>query len=195
MTAINPDLSKRYTFADYLTWMDDKRRELIEGAVKLMTPAPSTTHQHILFKLSLTIGNYLSGSPCKIFFAPFDVRFPENKSEKSDKEIITVLQPDISIICDDKKLDEKGCLGAPDFIAEVTSPASLKRDIEEKFRVYEKHGVREYWIIFPETKSVNVFVLDKKGKYQLEGMYASDSTVKVNIFEDLEIDLIELFKT
>ena len=195
MTSINPDLSKRYTFADYLTWMDDKRRELIEGAVKLMSPAPSTTHQQILFKLSLTIGNYISGSPCKIFFAPFDVRFPENQSEKSDKEIITVVQPDISIICDDKKLDEKGCLGAPDFIAEITSPTSLKRDIEEKFRVYEKHGVREYWIIFPEIKSVNVFVLDKTGKYHLEGMYASDSKAKVNIFDDLEVDLKELFKT
>lgn len=193
MTAINLDISKRYTFADYLTWMDDKRRELIDGFVKLMSPAPSATHQQILFNLSLNFGNQLSNSPCKIFFAPFDVRFQEDKKGKTDEEIITVLQPDISIICDHSKIDEKGCLGAPDFIAEITSPASLKRDIEEKFRIYEKHGVREYWIIFPETKSVNVFVLDKNGKYQLEGMYASDSKVKVNIFDDLEIDLKELF--
>ena len=193
MTAINLDTSKRYTFADYLTWMDDKRRELIDGVVKLMSPAPSRTHQEILSKLHLRIANYLLGKKCLVYFAPIDVRLSDKPDKKSDAEIITVVQPDFIIVCDQEKLDEKGCLGAPDFIAEITSPASLKRDIEEKFRVYEKHGVQEYWIIFPETKSVNVFVLDKNGKYQLEGMYASDSKIKVNIFDDLEIDLKEIF--
>lgn len=193
MTAINLDVSKRYTFADYLTWMDDKRRELIDGVVKMMSPAPSRTHQEILSKLHLRIANYLSGQKCSVYFAPIDVRLSDKPDEQSDEEIITVVQPDFIIVCDQKKLDEKGCLGAPDFIAEITSPASLKRDIEEKFRIYEKHGVREYWIIFPETKSVNVFVLDKNGKYQLEGMYASDSKIEVNIFDDLEIDLKEIF--
>jgi Uma2 family endonuclease len=195
MTARDIDVSKKYTFADYLTWLDDKRRELINGFVKLMSPAPSKTHQEILSGLHLHIAPYLMDKPCSVYFAPFDVRFPENDDDKSDKSIITVVQPDFIIVCDQGKLDEKGCLGAPDFIAEITSPSSLKRDIEEKYQVYEKYGVREYWVIFPETKSVNVFVLDENGKYQVGGMYASDSRIKVNIFNDLEIDLTEIFKS
>jgi Uma2 family endonuclease len=140
------------------------------------------------------MGNALANCPCKIYFSPFDVRLPHNQEELGDKQVYTVVQPDISIICDLTKLDEKGCIGAPDFIAEIVSSSSAKHDIEEKFRLYERHGVREYWIVFPESKSVHVFVLDGNGKYQLVGMFAEDSKVRVNIFEDLVIDLKEVFK-
>lgn len=194
MQTLDLDLSKRYTFADYLTWVDDKRRELIDGFVKMMSPAPSTAHQQILFNISFNFGKLLLDSPYKIFFAPFDVRLPENVNDTSNEKVFTVVQPDISIICDLAKIDAKGCIGAPDLIAEITSPTSMKRDIEEKFRIYEKHGVREYWVLFPETKSVNIFVLNEQGKYQISGMFASESKVKVHIFEGLEIDLKDIFK-
>jgi len=194
MDTLNLDLTKRYTFADYLTWLDDKRRELIDGFIRMMTPAPTRIHQDLVFNLSYNIRNALKDCPCKIYLSPFDVRLPTNQKESGDKQVYTVVQPDVSIICDLKKLDDKGCIGAPDFIAEIISPSSAKHDIEEKFRLYEKHGVREYWIVFPESKSVHVFLLDENGKYQLVGMFAEDSLVRVNIFEDLVIDLKEVFK-
>jgi len=194
METLQLDLNKRYTFADYLTWMDDKRRELIDGFINLMTPAPLRIHQEIAANLYLEIGNQLSDKPCKAYFAPFDVRLPNNPNEISDEQVYTVVQPDISIICDLTKLDKKGCVGPPDLIVEIISPATAKHDIEDKYRLYEKHGVKEYWIVYPESKSVSVFLLDSSGKYQIVGMYADDTKVKVNIFDNVTIDLKEVFK-
>ena len=174
--------------------MEDKKRELIDCFIKMMTPAAGRIHQSLVFNLSYNIRRALEDCPCKIYLSPFDVRLPNNKKESEDKKVYTVVQPDVSIICDLTKLDEKGCIGAPDFIAEIVSPGSVKKDIEEKFRLYEKHGVREYWIIFPESKSVHVFVLDETGKYRIAGMFAEDSLVRVNIFKDLVIELKEIFK-
>ena len=188
------DLKKRYTFSDYLTWLDDKRRELFNGFVKLMSPAPSSAHQSIESNLHREISWYLKKKKCKIFTAPFDVRLPNGENEKRNDQIFTVVQPDISVICDVSKIDAKGCLGPPDLIVEIVSPATAKRDVEEKFLIYQKHGVREYWIVFPEDRSLSVFLLDKDNKYQLVGMYANDTKVKVNIFEDLLIDLAEIFE-
>jgi Uma2 family endonuclease len=119
---------------------------------------------------------------------------PNKPDEISDEQVYTVVQPDISIICDLKKLDEKGCIGAPDFIIEIISPATAKHDIENKYRLYEKHGVKEYWIVYPESKRVSAFLLDSIGKYQMVGMFADDSEVKVNIFNNVTIDLKEVFK-
>ncbi len=194
METLHLDLKKRYTFADYLTWMDDKRRELIDGFINLMTPAPLRIHQEIAANLYLEIGNQLSDNPCKAYFAPFDIRLPNNPNEILDEQVYTVVQPDISIICDLTKLDKKGCIGPPDLIIEIISPATAKHDIENKYRLYEKHGVKEYWIVYPESKSVNVFLLNSSGKYQMVGMFADDSEVKVNIFNNVTIDLKEVFK-
>jgi Uma2 family endonuclease len=167
---------------------------LINGFVKLMSPAPTSYHQSITINLATEIKNYIKRKKYKIFTAPFDVRFPETASNKENDAIITVVQPDISIICDLSKIDVKGCIGAPDMIVEIVSPSSAKHDVEDKFQLYQKHGVREYWIVFPESRSLNVLVLDENHKYQLVGMYANDSKVKVNIFEDLVIDLSEIFE-
>ena len=104
------------------------------------------------------------------------------------------MQPDLYVVCDLSKMDDKGCLGAPDFIIEIVSPGSSKRDINDKFEIYQEHGVREYWIVNPNDKNIIVFVLDEKGKYQLKGMYAGDDKIPVNIFDgDLQIDLTEVF--
>ena len=192
MQTLNLDLTKRYSYADYLGWFDDIRRELHDGFIKLMSPAPNFYHQDISGNLSFELMKFLKNKKCKVIAAPFDVRFPK-KNSKGNKTIFTVVQPDISVICDLSKLDKRGCLGAPDMIVEIVSPSNVERDIEEKFKIYEENGVREYWIAFPETKMLHVFLLDKDEKYKLVGMYSKNKKVKVNIFEDLFIDLSEIF--
>jgi len=194
METIHLDLNKRYTFADYLTWMDNIRRELIDGFVKMMTPAPLRIHQEVSSRLFLSIGNQLAGKSCKVYYAPFDVRLPNNSEQIADEQVYTVVQPDISVICDLKKLDEKGCIGAPDFIIEIISPYTAKVDVEDKYHLYQKHSVKEYWIVYPESKSVSIFLLNNDQKYQLIGMFAGDSNVKVNIFEDVTVNLKEIFR-
>lgn len=185
------DLNKKYTYADYLTWLDDKRRELINGFVKMMTPAPKRIHQGISFQLGLKIGNYLNKKKCKIYTAPFDVRLVE-KDKTSDKEIINVVQPDISVICDLSKLDDRGCLGAPDLIIEILSPSSSKIDLKDKYQLYEEFGVKEYWIVYPDTQVIYQYVLEK-GKYMQKGIFVQDEKITAHIFPDLVIDLKDVF--
>ena len=188
------DLNKKYTYADYLTWFDDKRRELYNGFIKMMTPAPAMRHQAVLTSLVLEFGNFLKKKKnCSVFPAPFDVRLA--KKDKSAENIYTVLQPDLTIVCDPKKLDDKGCIGAPDMVIEITSPSTAKKDITEKFAIYEESGVKEYWIVHPHEQTVSVFLLDEKSKYQLKKMYAGDAKIEVNIFKgELIIDLLEIFR-
>jgi len=188
------DLNKKYTYADYLTWLDDKRRELYNGFIRMMTPAPALRHQDVLGNLYLDFGNFLRKKKnCKVFPAPFDVRLPVKGNK--NKEITTVLQPDLTIICDPNKLDSKGCIGAPDMVIEISSPSTAKKDVEEKFLIYQKAGVKEYWIVHPNDQTVFVFLLDGNNKYQLKKMYAGDSKVEVNIFDgDLLVDLLEIFR-
>ncbi|MCF6240447.1 MAG: Uma2 family endonuclease [Bacteroidales bacterium] len=186
------DLNKQYTYADYLTWLDDKRRELINGFIKIMTPAPRRIHQEISSYLHRDIANYLRKKSCKVYHAPFDVRLIE-KDKTADKEIINVVQPDISVICDLSKLDDRGCLGAPDFIIEILSPSTSKTDLKDKYALYQKFGVKEYWIVFPTEKVIYQYVLEK-GKYEQKGIYVEDEPISPHIFPDLSIDLKEVFK-
>jgi len=189
---LNPN--QRYTFADYLTWIDDKRRELIDGFVKLMSPAPNSLHQITEINLASEIQQFLKKKQCKVFVAPFDVRLPKNGETDGDK-IYTVVQPDICIVCDISKIDKRGCLGVPDLIIEIVSPSNLRHDIETKFQLYQKHGVREYWVVFPKEKVINVFIINLQGKYELVGMFAEDAIVPVNIFNgELQIDLKDIFE-
>ncbi len=189
---LNPN--QRYTFADYLTWIDDKRRELIDGFVKLMSPAPNSLHQITEINLASEIQQFLKKKQCKVFVAPFDVRLPKNGETDGDK-IYTVVQPDICIVCDISKIDKRGCLGVPDLIIEIVSPSNLRHDIETKFQLYQKHGVREYWVVFPKEKIINVFIINLQGKYELVGMFAEDAIVPVNIFNgELQIDLKDIFE-
>ncbi len=194
METLNLDLAKRYTYADYLTWIDDARRELFNGFIKMMTPSPSRKHQKISTKLTRIWDSYLDNKKCEIYHAPSDVRFPTNEKSKSNKQIYTVVQPDIYVVCDLSKLDDRGCLGAPDLIIEIVSPKNSKRDIKDKFEIYQQYGVREYWIVNPNEEYVNVFVLDEKQKFKLVGMFANDEKIPVNIFDgNFEVDLSEVF--
>ncbi len=126
MDTLNLDADKRYTYADYLTWMDNVRRELFDGFIKLMTPAPSRKHQKISAKMMKIWGVYLENKPCEVYHAPSDVRLPKGKQIKNNAQIYTVLQPDIYVICDLLKMDERGCLGAPDLIIEIVSANNSK---------------------------------------------------------------------
>ena len=189
---LNLDLNKKYTYADYLTWLDDKRRELINGFIRMMTPAPKRIHQEISSNLHGEFKYYLKKKNCKVYHAPFDVRFVEN-NERGDKKIENVVQPDISVICDLSKLDDRGCLGAPDFIIEITSPTSGKRDAKEKYALYEKFGVKEYWIVFPEEKLIYQYVLNNN-KYEQKGIFAEDDIISPQILPELKIDLNYVFE-
>jgi len=187
------DLTKRYTYADYLSWIDDKTRELINGFIKMMS-APNLGHAKVNSRI---FGNLLSivkknKGKCEIFTAPFDVRFPKN-GETSDDKIFTVVQPDISIVCDLSKLDKRGCCGAPDMIVEILSPSTLKKDVNEKFNLYEEHGVKEYWIVHPEAQAINVYILQKDGKYNDGTVYEYEGKVPVHIFDNTLIDLKDIF--
>jgi len=187
------NLSLRYSYADYLTWVDNIRRELINGFAFKMA-APSSTHQIILSNLHRDISHFLRKKPCKVFVAPFDVRLYEN-GEKENKKVHTVVQPDICVICDLSKIDKRGCLGSPDLIIEIVSSKNSKRDVKDKFEVYEKFGVKEYWVVRPDEKNVHVFLLNENRKYFLNGIYTQEDSIPVFIFNgDLIINLNDIFE-
>jgi Uma2 family endonuclease len=145
-----------YTYADYLGFDDDFRAEIIDGALFVMDP-PATYHQDISMNLSVLLGNFLAGKPGKVYAAPFGVRlFP--REDHSDK---TVLEPDLVVLCDRTKLDQRGCNGAPDMVIEILSPSTARKDVLLKFYKYLRAGVREYWVIDPDTKTVQVNLLDQ----------------------------------
>jgi Uma2 family endonuclease len=191
---LNLDESIRYTYADYLTWIDDKRRELFDGFIHLMS-GPIRMHGRISLKLTHRIFTFIEKKKgkCQVYHAPFDVRLPLHGSTDDDK-IYDVVQPDICVVCDLSKLDEKGCVGAPDLIIEVLSPSTYKYDWNYKFNLYETAGVKEYWIVDPKANTVNVFVLQAEGRYDLGTEYESNQTVPVHTLKGLEIDLNKLFE-
>jgi Uma2 family endonuclease len=183
------DPNKTYTYADYLMWRFQERVELIKGKIYRMSPAPARRHQKISIKLSRILLNYFDNKKCEVYTAPFDVRLPlENNNNP-----YTVVQPDLCVICDLNKLDDQGCNGAPDFIIEISSPRTAQKDVQEKFEIYQEAGVREYWIVAPEDEMVDVFLLNEENKYIHSGKYANQDRLKVNIFNDLEIDLTKVF--
>ncbi|KAF0219030.1 MAG: hypothetical protein FD174_2419 [Geobacteraceae bacterium] len=186
------DLRKTYVYRDYLGWDDGERWELIDGAPHNMTPAPSRRHQEMSGELFRQFANYLSEKPCRVYAAPFDVRIPAG--EEADDDITTVVQPDISIVCDRSKLDDLGCRGAPDLIVEILSPATAKKDMKYKFNRYERAGVREYWLVDPMANTVMVFTLTADGRYGRPEIYAEEEQVRVGIFEDMTVELRSVFR-
>lgn len=194
MEVKEPDLSGSYTYADYLTWEWDQLAELIHGKIYKMSPAPSSDHQSISGNLFGPIWNYLKGKECVVYPAPFDVRLPEQSQKKSDIDIVTVVQPDICVICDPSKIDKRGCLGAPDWIIEILSRHTSSKDLDLKFDVYEAAGVKEYWIVHPEEQTLLIYTLDSNGIYKgSQKPFTNRDTVSPAIFPDLSIKLGEVF--
>ncbi|WP_139902181.1 Uma2 family endonuclease [Clostridium thermarum] len=181
----------KYTYKDYLNWPDAERWELIDGIPYDMSPAPTRKHQKISGELFAAIHNYLKGKTCEVYSAPFDVRLIIDNEE--DEEITNVVQPDISVICDISKLDDRGCKGSPDLIIEIVAPSTLKKDLKEKFYLYEKARVKEYWIVYPDEKTIVLYRLNNTNKYGRPEVYSEEDTIKVGIFEALEINLNDIF--
>ena len=191
MTLQDLDLSKTYSYADYVTWTFDEYVELIKGKIFKMSPAPYSIHQATSYNLIVTFSQYLKGNKCKLYHAPFDVRIPTKSSK--DEDILTVVQPDICVICDISKIDLRGCLGAPDLIIEIISQSTVKKDLNEKFNLYESSGVREYWIAFPAEKFVAVYFLEQE-KYVLKGNFEVGQTLSSHIFPDFNLSVNEVFE-
>jgi Uma2 family endonuclease len=186
------DLSKKYTYADYLTWQFKERVELIKGWVLKMSPAPSDRHQKILYNLVSEFSSYFKKSACQVRFAPFDVRLVGNAKNIADKKITTVVQPDLCVICDEKKLDKRGCVGAPDWIIEIVSPGNKKAELDFKFNLYQQNKVREYWIVSQQDETVIVFDLINDG-YQFRKIYSDDAIIPVGIFKNFKIKIENIF--
>jgi Uma2 family endonuclease len=187
-----PVKKEKYTYHDYLTWAEDERCEIIEGIPYLMSPAPSRVHQEVSGELFFQIRSYLQGKNCKVYAAPFDVRL-YNENQYNDNKIYNVVQPDITVVCDNSKLDEKGAKGAPDFIIEIVSPASTFLDYVKKLNLYGDYGVQEYWIVNPAKKNVLVYKIAETGKYGTPDIYVEGDCIKVGIFDNLDIDLKDIF--
>jgi Uma2 family endonuclease len=181
----------RFTYADYLTWPAGERWELIDGEAFAMSPAPTNFHQLIVGELFTTIHNYFRGKPCRPFVAPFDVRLPS--AGTADQEVDTVVQPDISLVCNPDKLkDNHGCLGAPDWVIEVLSPSTAIHDQRTKRALYERHWVAEYWLIHPGDRSVTIYRLENNayGKPLVFGLEDSCSALA---FPELIITVADIF--
>lgn len=186
------DPNGTYTYADYLKWRFDEQVELIKGKLYLMSPAPKRIHQTISGRLENLIFNFLDERPCEVYVAPFDVRLPAPNLKKTN-QIHTVVQPDICVVCDLSKLDDDGCLGAPDWVVEITSPRTTKKDFNEKFLLYEQSGVREYWIVQPKEMTVHLYILENQ-EYQLVDIYESGD-IPCQIFPDLIVSHQRIFRS
>jgi Uma2 family endonuclease len=180
-----------FSYADYLHWTFEERVELIKGKLFKMSPAPRRSHQEVHANLFTEIGSFLKGQPCRVYSAPFDVRFPA-RPDDSNEETFTVVQPDICVVCDARKLDEAGCKGAPDLIVEILSPSTASKDLHEKFDVYEENGVKEYWLVYPGENILEIFDL-VDGKYVSRGKFVRQDAISSRVLSGLMINLEDIF--
>ena len=193
MDALVLDLNKRYSYADYLTWMDDVRRELIDGFISMMA-GTSRSHGKVCINLVRYLANYTVNNMCgcEVFSAPIDVLLPKN-GETEDSKIYDVVQPDIFVVCGGWKGGDNAFLGAPDMIVEILSPSNRKKDLIKKFHLYEKAGVREYWIADPKVKIITVYVMQENREYDDGEVYQMGEKVPVHILSGYLIDLNDIF--
>ncbi len=176
-----------FTYGDYVGWMGDERWELIDGIAHLMSPSPRRSHQRLSIRLAAQLDRFFGDGPCQVYAAPFDVRLP--KGGEPDAEIDTVVQPDLVVVCDPGKLDAAGCRGAPDWVIEILSPSTQARDLVEKRDVYERAGVREYWVIDPETLTLVRHLFDPATKrFGPPVAETGDGWSPPAIFPELSID-------
>lgn len=179
-----------YTYADYLLWKFKERVELLRGKIFEMS-APSPIHQSVSYRLIGEFYRYFDEKPCEVFPAPFDVRFPKENNH-DDKKIYTVVQPDLCVVCDLSKIDGKGCLGAPDLVIEIISPGNSEKEKDFKFNLYKENGVSEYWVIDPNEKDIDVYVL-VNGEYIGLPPVVQGKDVVSRKFPELRINTKKLF--
>jgi len=184
------DLNANYTYADYLLWKFNERVELIKGKILKMSPAPNLVHQRVNQRLIKQFFNYFDTKPCQLFIAPFDVRLVKKSNKNED--ITTVVQPDLCVICDENKLDEKGCIGVPDLVIEILSPGNSKKELNIKFNLYEENEVLEYWLVEPYEKAIFIYTL-QNGKYIGLKPQTEDEIIQSPLFPNLHFNISDIF--
>ncbi len=191
MTLADLDINKKYSYADYFKWTFPERVELLDGKIHVMSPSPGTAHQILVKKICVSLYNFLGNKPCEVFIAPFDVRLPRKSAD--DKEIFTVLQPDLCIVCDPSKIDARGCLGSPDLVVEILSPGNNAKELKNKFNIYEEAGVKEYWIVSPQDHTFTVNIL-ADGKYITSRPKVEGDYITSTLLPGFSLDLAKLFE-
>ncbi len=184
-------IEKYYTYADVLEWDESIRAEIINGTLYMMAP-PLRIHQEISNALEEQIRDFLKDKPCKMYHAPFGVRLFE-EDDDDPKDVDTLVEPDITVVCDQSKLDDYGCKGAPDFIIEILSPSTARHDRFVKLNLYQRAKVREYWIVDPHNQTVEVCLLNADGKFTVTEIYTPKDTPKVTVLPGCEINLSAVF--
>lgn len=179
-----------FTYRDYLGW-DEGRWELIDGEAFSMSPAPSTAHQRVCSELTAQAVVFFREHECEAFVAPFDVRLPD--ADEPDAMVATVVQPDLAVVCDPSKLDERGCRGAPDWVVEVLSPATAVKDQVRKRQLYERHGVRELWLVHPYDRVLTIYRRASEGGFGAADVREASGRTAVGLFPELEIDWKRVF--
>lgn len=187
------DPNAEYTYADYILWQFQERVELIKGRIRQMA-APSMRHQRISGKIYGPLWGFLNGKPCDVFSAPFDVRLPLPLHRRKGDKIDTVVQPDICIICDRSKLDEQGCVGAPDLIVEILSPGNSRKEMRDKYELYQESGVAEYWVVFPSEQVLQRYILNEQGIYQAQLPNVEDDVVGITFLPGFGLEVGTIFE-
>ena len=188
--AVPAEKKMKYTLADCLGWEEGTRGEIIDGEAVMMAP-PSTAHQLISMELARQLANFLEGRKCRVLPAPFAVRLFERAGDKPE-DVQTVVEPDLSVVCDSAKLDKYGCRGAPDLVVEVLSPSTQRHDRLVKLDLYQRAGVREYWIVSPEEQTVQVLLL-RGGLLLPHELYGPEDIAKVNVLEGCFVEVSKVF--
>lgn len=182
---------ERYTYTDYLEQDGKERIELVDGVPRMMAP-PSREHQEISGELYRQLANFLEGKPCRVYAAPFGVRLFERAGD-GPEDVDTVVEPDITVVCDCSKLDAQGCKGAPSMIIEILSPSTQRHDRLTKLNLYQRAGVGEYWIVNPEDRTVQVMLLEN-GIYRVTDVRTAGDVIKVNSLEGCYLELEKVFR-
>ncbi len=181
------DLTKQYTWADYFSWKFQERVELLRGFVAKMSPAPASRHQIISSCINLELATFLRKKPCSVYYAPFDVYLPI-------KDKNTVVQPDLFVVCDKNKIKDKGCVGTPDLVVEILSPGNSKREMNDKYDLYEEAGVLEYWVVYPSEQVLQVYLLEN-GKFVGKKALTNGDTLKTNLLNGFKMEIDAIFES
>ena len=193
ITDINQlDLNGTYSYADYLLWRFKERVELFKGKIFEISPAPNRKHQRVCLLLTRYLDRFFENQKCGLYFAPFDVRLINFTKSTADNTVFTVVQPDLCVICDQSKLDKRGCIGSPDLVVEILSPGNSKKELGIKFNLYEENGVLEYWIVNPLEESVLVYSL-VNGKYIGTKPLIDNEKIASPLFPELDFEIEKIF--
>ncbi|QDR81469.1 Uma2 family endonuclease [Sporomusa termitida] len=184
----------KYTYADYLAWPENEHWELIDGTAYAMTPAPNRQHQEISRNLLVEFAVYLKDKKCQVYAAPFDVRLPQKN--ENENNATTVVQPDITVVCDADKLDAAGCKGSPDLIIEILSRSTASHDVIRKRKIYEASGVFEYWIVDPAHQIITRFYMNEElSEYRKAEYFGREGIIAPIVLPELQIMLEDVFRS